>query len=142
MKVSEHVKSPVLLKVAGNQLQPAASLQTPLVISANSRTSRTTDQDLRDSMPTYLQGGTFLLKVLAKELCTGRMAPEFVHHVYGDAILVAFKTQFKSYTRQYPPFSARQKAWTRAIDYWQAMSHLPEASVLTVTILPRWHTSA
>ncbi|KAJ6569104.1 hypothetical protein B0H19DRAFT_1065879 [Mycena capillaripes] len=83
-------------------------------------------------MPTYRKVGTFLFKLLDRELQAGRKAPEFVHHATGDAIMNAFKAQFESYTRQYPPFSARQQTWTRPINYWQAMSLLPEASVLAI----------
>ncbi|KAJ6582779.1 hypothetical protein B0H10DRAFT_900779 [Mycena sp. CBHHK59/15] len=99
---------------------------------ASSRSSilGTTDKDLRDSMPTYPKVGTFLYKVLAKELQAGRKAPEFKYHASGNEIMAAFKTQFELYTRQYPPFSARADVWSRPIQYWNAMSQLPEASIL------------
>ncbi|KAJ6543470.1 hypothetical protein B0H10DRAFT_1970404 [Mycena sp. CBHHK59/15] len=125
--VSEHVKSPVLFKTTANQLSAAASSRTSSVRSSG---SSATDQDLRDSMPAYRKVGTFLVKVLAKELQARRKAPEFIHHKSRNEILAAFKTQFESYTRQYPPFSALQKTWSRPMQYWKAMSQLPEASVL------------
>jgi hypothetical protein len=128
--VSEHIKSPILFKTTANQLSDATS---PRTSSTSSFGSSMTDQDLRDSMPAYRKVGTFLVKVLAKELRAGRMAPEFMHHTSGNEILAAFKTQFESYTRQYPPFSARQKTWSRPMQYWEAMSQLPEASVLAVS---------
>ncbi|KAJ7246966.1 hypothetical protein C8J57DRAFT_1241128 [Mycena rebaudengoi] len=81
-------------------------------------------------MPAYGKVGIFLFKVLAKELRSGRKSSEFVYHTSGNDIMAAFKTQFEAYTRQYPPFSARQNIWSRPMQYWEAMSQLPEASVL------------
>ncbi|KAJ6528165.1 hypothetical protein B0H19DRAFT_1274963 [Mycena capillaripes] len=116
----------MLLKVTANQLATA-----PTVPSASrSSVQGITDQDLRDSMPTYEKVGTFLFKVLAKELQAGRKADEFVHHSSANTIMAAFKTQFELYSRQYPPFSARAATWSTPMQYWKAMSQLPDASIL------------
>jgi hypothetical protein len=85
-------------------------------------------------MPAYPKVGIFLLTVLAKELQAGRKDRAFENYSSGDQILAAFKIQFESYTRQYPPFSARSEVWSRPIQYWKAMSQQSEASVLAVTI--------
>ncbi|KAJ6628147.1 hypothetical protein B0H10DRAFT_2184924 [Mycena sp. CBHHK59/15] len=75
--------------------------------------------DLQDSMPTYPKVGTFLYKVLTKELQAGCKAPEFKYHTSGNKIMAAFKTQFES-----------ADIWSQPIQYWNAMSQLPEASIL------------
>ncbi|KAJ7256333.1 ribonuclease H-like domain-containing protein [Mycena rebaudengoi] len=123
----EHVKSPILFKKSGNQLERAAT--TPL--SSNQTNSGATDKDLRDSMPTYSKIGTFLYKTLAKELQSGRSdAPPFRPYLTSDLVFAAFKSQFENYTRQYPPFSARSPLWSKPIQYWNAMSERPEAAIL------------
>ncbi|KAJ7756553.1 ribonuclease H-like domain-containing protein, partial [Mycena metata] len=122
----EHVKSPILLQGTANQLVPVVSATTAAAPAA----SGGTDKDLRDSMPTYPKVGTFLFKVLARELQAGRQAAAFTHHASPDAIMAAFKSQFEAYTRQYPPFSARSAMWLAPIQYWRAMVQLPEASIL------------
>jgi len=117
----EHVKSPLPFRLTANQLCTA---RNSLSIS-QTPASNVTDKDLRDSMPAYLKVGIFLLTLLAKELQAGRKDPVFVHYSSGDQILGAFKIQFESYTRQYPPFSARSGVWSRPIQYWKAMSQQP-----------------
>jgi hypothetical protein len=86
-------------------------------------------------MPAYPKVGIFLKKILAKELQAGRKDPAFIPYNSGDQILDAFKSQFESYTRQYPPFSARSQAWSQPIQYWTAMSQQEEASILAVILL-------
>ncbi|KAJ7828008.1 hypothetical protein B0H13DRAFT_1656537, partial [Mycena leptocephala] len=122
----EHVKSPLLFRTTANQLSTAISLPPVAQFS----TSNATDKDLRDSMPAYPKVGIFLKKILAKELQAGRKDPAFIPYNSGDQILDAFKSQFESYTRQYPPFSARSQAWSQPIQYWTAMSQQEEASIL------------
>ncbi|KAK6987730.1 DUF659 family protein [Favolaschia claudopus] len=123
----EHVKSPVLFRRTANQLDPASSLAAvPVPVSS----SQVTDQDLRDSMPAYQTVGKFLLTELAKELRAGRKDRAFVPYNSAAQILNAFKIQFQSYTRQYPPFSARSPLWNRPILYWESMYELPDASIL------------
>ncbi|KAJ6556123.1 hypothetical protein B0H19DRAFT_1071258 [Mycena capillaripes] len=49
-----------------------------------------------------------------------------------DSMPTYGKAQFESCTRQYSPFCARQETWSRTTQYWQAISQLPEASVLAI----------
>ncbi|KAJ6527844.1 hypothetical protein DFH09DRAFT_1285604 [Mycena vulgaris] len=93
----EYVKSPLLFRVTANQLNAAINL----VPTSQTSASNVTDQDLRDSMPSYPRVGIFLLTILAKELQAGRKDPAFIHYNSGDHILAAFKIQFEAYTRQY-----------------------------------------
>ncbi|KAJ7440035.1 hypothetical protein FB451DRAFT_1191822 [Mycena latifolia] len=127
----EHVKSPILRKDTANQFD----VSTTPVTSAASSQSSLTDQDLRDSMPTYQKVGKFLLKVLATELKSGRDAPEFRPYRSAEAVLAAFKAQFEAFTRQYPPYSARAAAWTKPYLYWTAMGEQSDASILAFVAL-------
>ncbi|KAJ7789074.1 ribonuclease H-like domain-containing protein [Mycena olivaceomarginata] len=120
----EHVKSPILFKSSANQLQ------NPTAITTHGSTSKVTDQDLRDSMPPYVKVGEFLFQVLAKELQSSRDVPAFHRYSSASGVMDAFKSQFESYTRQYPPFSVRSTTWSKAIQYWRSLEHVPEASII------------
>ncbi|KAJ7613363.1 hypothetical protein DFH06DRAFT_1370699 [Mycena polygramma] len=123
----EHVRSPILRLASSNQLNPDPSVTSAPVLPSQ---ARITDQDLRDSMPTYTKVGRFLLKLLATELEAGRTALQFESYQCGDEILAAFRVQFESFTRQYPPFSARNPSWTKPYLYWTAMLEQADAGVL------------
>ncbi|KAJ7769822.1 ribonuclease H-like domain-containing protein [Mycena metata] len=121
----EHVRSPILFRATGNQLAEPA---TPA--PSSSAHPGVTDQDLRDSMSSYAKVGSFLFQVLAKEIQSGRTAPEFARYSSAAAVMAAFKSQFESYTRQYPPFSMRSEHWSKPIEYWRTLAPLPESGVL------------
>jgi hypothetical protein len=129
MMTSEHVKSPVLLRSSANQLR------NTVTVSGSVSVAGATDQDLRDSIPSYLKVGAFLLEVLAKELQAARDTPAFSRYSSAADVMTAFKAQFEAYTRQYPPFSARSETWSKAIQYWRSLAELPEASVLAVYLI-------
>ncbi|KAJ6603173.1 hypothetical protein B0H10DRAFT_2440555 [Mycena sp. CBHHK59/15] len=124
----EHVRSPILLKQAANQLETPAPRTTSAAISSQ---STLTDKDLRDSMPTYRKVGKFLLKFLATELQSGRQVPQFTRYQSADDVMDAFRAQFEAFTRQYPPFSARSASWTKPYLYWTAMLKQADAGVLS-----------
>jgi hypothetical protein len=123
----EHVKSPILLKSSANQLDKPEAPAPVLYLE-----TQITDQDLRDSMPTYAKVGVFLLKVLATELKAGRQAPQFASYKSATDVMTAFRSQFEAFTRQYPPFSARSRSWTKPYLYWTAMLDQSDAGVLAV----------
>jgi hypothetical protein len=123
----EHVKSPILLKSSANQLDKPEAPAPVLYLE-----TQITDQDLRDSMPTYAKVGVFLLKVLATELKAGRQAPQFASYKSATDVMTAFRSQFEAFTRQYPPFSARSRSWTKPYLYWTAMLDKSDAGVLAV----------
>ncbi|KAJ7023185.1 ribonuclease H-like domain-containing protein [Mycena alexandri] len=123
----EHVRSPILFKASANQLDNAAPATFGPIAPSQ---AKVTDQDLRDSMPTYTKVGAFLLRVLAIELKAGRTAPQFESYKTADDVLDALRTQFEAYTRQHPPFSARQKSWTKPYLYWTAMLAHVDSGVL------------
>jgi hypothetical protein len=86
-------------------------------------------------MPSYSKVGAFLFQVLAKELQSGRDAPAFRRYSSAAAVMVAFRTQFEAYTRQYAPFSARSNAWSKTMQYWRSLEDQPQASIIAVCIL-------
>ncbi|KAJ7847041.1 ribonuclease H-like domain-containing protein [Mycena leptocephala] len=120
----EHVKSPILLRSSANQLNRSTS------VAATSSAKHVTDQDLRNSMPSYAKVGTFLFQVLAKELQAGRDAPAFARYSKASEVMDVFKLQFEAYTRQYPPFSVRSNTWSKAMQYWRSLQDLPESSII------------
>ncbi|KAJ6612198.1 hypothetical protein B0H10DRAFT_1952480 [Mycena sp. CBHHK59/15] len=124
----EHVKSPILFKTSANQLDKSTSTPSPSSVKA------ITDQDLRDSMPSYARVGEFLFEVLAKELQASRDSPAFDRYSMAGEIMEVFKLQFEAYTRQYPPFSVRSHTWSKAMQYWRSLADLPESSILAVYI--------
>jgi hypothetical protein len=79
--------------------------------------------------------GEFLFQVLAKELQSSRDVPAFHRYSSASGVMNAFKSQFESYTRQYPPFSMRSTTWSKAIQYWRSLEHVPEASIIAVSVL-------
>ncbi|KAJ6595079.1 hypothetical protein DFH09DRAFT_1357828 [Mycena vulgaris] len=95
----EHVKCPILLRTSANQLDKSTSNPSPVSGKA------ITDQDHRESMPSYTRVGEFLFEVLAKELQASRDSPAFDRYSTAGEIIEAFKLRFEAYTRQYPPFS-------------------------------------
>ncbi|KAJ7719512.1 ribonuclease H-like domain-containing protein [Mycena metata] len=121
----EHVKSPILFRSTGNQL-----VGLPASAPPSSARTGVTDQDLRDSMSSYAKVGSFLFQLLAKEIQSGRTAPEFARYSSAAAVMTVFKSQFESYTRQYPPFSMRSEHWSKPIDYWRTLAPLAESGVL------------
>ncbi|KAJ6461131.1 hypothetical protein C8R47DRAFT_1241882 [Mycena vitilis] len=119
----EHVKSPLLFRASANQLAAPA-------VSTFGDSAGITDQDLRDSMPSYTKVGKFLLQVLAKELQAGRDAPVFQRYSTSAEVMNDFKLQFEAYTRQYPPFNVRSRAFEKALDYWRSLQEVDTACVL------------
>ncbi|KAJ7241185.1 ribonuclease H-like domain-containing protein [Mycena rebaudengoi] len=89
-----------------------------------------TDQDLRDSMPSYTKVGAFHFQAIAKELQAKRKSEAFAPYSSASAIMLALKSQFEFYTRQYPPFSIRNPNWSKPIQYWQALAAHAESGVL------------
>ncbi|KAJ6615950.1 hypothetical protein B0H10DRAFT_2253458 [Mycena sp. CBHHK59/15] len=127
----EHVKSPILFKTSANQLDKSTSTPSPSSVKA------ITDQDLRDSMPSYARVGEFLFEVLAKELQASRDSPAFDRYSMAGEIMEVFKLQFEAYTRQYPPFSVRSHTWSKAMQYWRSLADLPESSILALISYPK-----
>ncbi|KAJ6573675.1 hypothetical protein B0H10DRAFT_2236950 [Mycena sp. CBHHK59/15] len=125
----EHVKSPILFKTSANQLDKSTSTPSPSSVKA------ITDQDLRDSMPSYARVGEFLFEVLAKELQASRDSPAFDRYSMAGEIMEVFKLQFEAYTRQYPPFSVRSHTWSKAMQYWRSLADLPESSILALVAI-------
>ncbi|KAJ6573317.1 ribonuclease H-like domain-containing protein, partial [Mycena sp. CBHHK59/15] len=125
----EHVKSPILFKTSANQLDKSTSTPSPSSVKA------ITDQDLRDSMPSYARVGEFLFEVLAKELQASCDSPAFDRYSMAGEIMEVFKLQFEAYTRQYPPFSVRSHTWSKAMQYWRSLADLPESSILALVAI-------
>ncbi|KAJ6617773.1 hypothetical protein B0H10DRAFT_2218322 [Mycena sp. CBHHK59/15] len=125
----EHVKSPILFKTSANQLDKSTSTPSPSSVKV------ITDQDLRDSMPSYARVGEFLFEVLAKELQASRDSPAFDRYSMAGEIMEVFKLQFEAYTRQYPPFSVRSHTWSKAMQYWRSLADLPESSILALVAI-------
>lgn len=122
-------------------------------IAACSKPSGTvaSDQDLRDTIPSYTKVGLFLKQALAKEMspiskssstesdseteeAEGRHIPVFANYSDADEIFITFRDQFERYTRQHSPFNARSSDWQRPYDYWKAMSKEPNADILSVSV--------
>ncbi|KAJ7669618.1 ribonuclease H-like domain-containing protein, partial [Mycena olivaceomarginata] len=103
---------------------------TSTLFLENPSAVRNSDQDLRDSMPSYSKVGLFLFDVLAKELKGSRRPPEIAHYPSTAAVMVAYKHQFEAHTRQHPPFSVRSQEWFKPMQYWRSLAEHAEAGVL------------
>ncbi|KAJ7803942.1 hypothetical protein B0H14DRAFT_2612887 [Mycena olivaceomarginata] len=77
----------------------------------------------RAPMPSYA-------KVLAKEIQSGREAPEFARYSTAAGVMAAFKTQFESYTRQNFPVSVWSEVCSKVIEYWRSLAPNPQSGAL------------
>lgn len=129
-KIAELVQSPILWKRNLNQLSSGSiSLRLP-----TSSSLAVTDQDLRDTMPTYKKIGLSLTKILVAEINSGKDLPHFVQYDSGEDVISVFKAQFEAYTQQCNPFSTCSALYTKPMLYWKALRNEPEASVLSVCV--------
>ncbi|KAJ7868102.1 hypothetical protein B0H14DRAFT_3441496 [Mycena olivaceomarginata] len=88
-----------------------------------------------DEMIHGLSGDLFFrafswILVLAKEIQSGREAPEFARYSTAAGVMAAFKTQFESYTRQNFPVSVWSEVCSKVIEYWRSLAPNPQSGAL------------
>jgi hypothetical protein len=91
-----------------------------------------TDNDLRSSIPAYVEVGQFLVDLLCAELDSGRDDPVFDRYEDGEQIVTAFRSQMERYTRQRASFNIRDPKFVRLYDYYLALLADPDAAVFAV----------
>ncbi|EJD34142.1 hypothetical protein AURDEDRAFT_131316 [Auricularia subglabra TFB-10046 SS5] len=84
------------------------------------------DDDLRSTIPFYVDIGAYLLKLLQKHIKAGYT--EFLQAIAPKELANALRVQLPAYARQEFPFNRDSSGGWRA--YWTTLSHHPDGSVL------------
>lgn len=86
-------------------------------------------EDLRDTMPSFAEIGSYLGNMLKIHLQAAG-AKEIARHGGAHAIRDAFQAQFAAYARQTHPFNRTSRHG--ALEYWKTLSPLPDANLLAL----------
>ena len=93
---------------------------------------------LRETMPSYVVVGKYLLGLLTEEIRTNSAPDVFNNYDDAESIVADFRRQFAAYTCQEMPFA--YSPGTEPRDYWKKLVSNKDASVLAVrhpSSLPR-----
>ncbi|EJD44543.1 hypothetical protein AURDEDRAFT_166329 [Auricularia subglabra TFB-10046 SS5] len=94
---------------------------------AYSATKPQPDDDLRSTIPYYVDIGAYLLRLLQKHIKAGHV--DLLKGVPPKELATALRVQLPAYARQEFPFNRDSSGGWRA--YWSTLSHHPDGSVLS-----------
>ena len=86
---------------------------------------------LRETMPSYVVVGKYLLGLLTVEIRTNSVPEVFNNYDDAESIIADFRQQFTAYACQEMPFV--YSLGTEPRDYWKKLSNNKDASVLAVS---------
>jgi hypothetical protein len=135
-----HIKSPIFTQKNTNPI----SLRTTIPALRDVNRARTDlithaaadpvldprDAYLRETMPSYVVVGKYLLSLLTVEIRVNSVPDVFNNYEDAESIVLDFRRQFAAYTCQEMPFVYSPD--TEPYNYWKKLASNKDASVLAV----------